>query len=218
MPKTKVGILGSGDVAKALGNGFIKYDYEVMLGTRDKSKLEEWINKTGGKAQAGSFEEAAEFGDIVVLAVKGTAAKDALGMAGGKNISGKTIIDTTNPIADEPPENGVIKFFTNLDTSLMEQLQDGYPDANFVKAFSIIGNVFMVNPDFHGVKPSMFICGNNENAKKEVGDIVEKFGFEVEDMGSAEAARAIEPLCILWCIPGFTKNQWGNAFKLLKLY
>jgi predicted dinucleotide-binding enzyme len=125
-------------------------------------------------------------------------------------------MDTTNPIAEAPPEKGLIKFFTSLDDSLMERLQNLAPEAHFVKAFSCVGNAFMVNPDFGGVKPTMFICGNSEQAKKEVSAILEKFGHEVEDMGGVEAARAIEPLCILWCIPGFLRNQWSHAFKLLR--
>jgi len=137
-------------------------------------------------------------------------------MVGIENLDGKTIIDATNPIADVPPENGVLKFFTTLDKSLMEELQSMFTKANFVKAFNSIGSAFMVNPDFNGEKPTMFICGNDEKAKKEVSELLSKFGFEVEDMGKVEAARAIEPLCMLWCIPGFLKNEWTHAFKLLK--
>ena len=209
------GVLGSVAVGQVLANGFIKHGYEVMVGTSNKEKLSEWKINAGTNGKVGSFSEAAAFGDIAILAVKGTAAKDVLKIAGLENIKNKTIIDTTNPIADAPPANGVLKFFTSLDKSLMEQLQADYPDANFVKAFNSIGNAFMVNPDFNGSKPTMFICGNNENAKKEVSKILDKFGFEVEDMGKAEAARAIEPLCMLWCIPGFLRNQWSNAFKML---
>jgi len=165
----------------------------------------------------GTFAEAAVFGEIVVLATKGTAAKVSIELAGIKNLTGKTVIDATNPIADLPPEHGVIRFFTDLNRSLMEQLQYEFPEVNFVKAFNSIGNRLMVNPDFGGVKPSMFICGNNGTARKEVAEIVSLFGFEVEDMGYAEAARAIEPLCMLWCIPGILENKWTNAFKLLKV-
>ncbi len=209
----KVGVLGSGVVGQVLANGFIAHGYEVMIGTRNKEKLSEKVSK---KAKIGSFSDAAAFGSIVVLAVKGTAANDVLDMAGADNLNGKTVIDSTNPIADAPPSNGVLKFFTSLDNSLMERLQNAFPNAHFVKAFNSIGNAFMVNPDFGGLKPTMFICGNDENAKKEVSKILELFGFEVDDMGKAEAARAIEPLCILWCIPGFLHNEWSHAFKLLK--
>lgn len=213
----KIGILGSGVVAQALGNGFIKYGHQVMMGTRDSSKLGEWVSSAGDNATIGSFSDAASFGDIIVLASKGTASLDVLELADKENLSGKTVIDATNPIADKEPENGVIKYFTSLDRSLMEDLQDAYPDTNFVKSFSCIGSHFMVNPDFGGEKPTMFICGNNTDAKKSVTDILEKFGFEIEDMGGVEAARAIEPLAMLWCIPGFRENRWAHAFRLLKL-
>lgn len=212
----KIGILGSGDVGRALANGFIKHGYAVMIGTRSPDKLAEWKVKAGKSGRVGSFAETAAFGDILVLAAKGVTAKDTLKLAGAGNLKGKTIIDTTNPIAAAPPVNGVLKFFTALDNSLMEQLQAAFPEARFVKAFSMVGNASMVNPDFGGPKPSMFICGNDTNAKQAVSKILEQFGFEVEDMGSVEAARAIEPLCILWCIPGFLRNEWSHAFKLLK--
>ena len=212
----KIGVLGSGIVGQTLASGFIKHGYDVMVGTGNPEKLKDWKEKEGGNANIGSIAESASFGDIIVLAVKGKAAKDVLKSAEAKNLNGKAIIDVTNPIADAPPENGVLKFFTTLDNSLMEQLQANYPKARLVKAFNSIGNAFMVNPDFNGAKPSMFICGNDEAAKKEVHKILDKFGFEVEDMGKAEAARAIEPLCILWCIPGFLNNSWSHAFKLLK--
>ena len=126
------------------------------------------------------------------------------------------VIDTTNPIADTPPENGVINFFTELNDSLMERLQNRVPGANFVKAFNSIGNGLMINPDFGSEKPTMFLCGNSLQAKKEVSEICSLFGFEPEDMGTVEAARVIEPLCILWCIPGLRENKWNHAFKLLK--
>lgn len=213
----KIGILGSGAVGQALGNGFIKYGYEVMIGTRDTGKMKEWSEKAGKKAYTGNFAEAAKFGSLLVLACKGTAALEVLKMAGVENLNGKTIIDTTNPIADAPPENGVLKYFTDLNKSLMEELQRAYPKANFVKSFCSTGSHLMVNPDFGGQKPAMFICGNNEEAKKQVTHINDLFGFETEDMGGAEAARAIEPLAILWCIPGFRENKWTHAFKLLKM-
>ena len=209
----KVGILGSGIVAQSLGAGFLKYNYETMLGTREKEKLKDWQSKhPAGKL--GSFNEAAAFGDIIVLAVKGSAAKGVIESLKGI-LNGKTVIDATNPIADTAPENGVLKFFSDINMSLMEELQKTAPSVNFVKAFNSIGNAFMVNPSFEP-KPTMFICGNNQNAKNQVTEIIKKFGFEAEDMGMAESARAIEPLCMLWCIPGLLRNEWQHAFRLLK--
>jgi len=210
----KAGILGSGDVAKSLAGGFLKHGHEVMLGTRDTGKLAAFVGQNRA-AQTGSFADAAKFGEIVVLAVKGTVALDVVKAAGAANLAGKPVMDATNPIADAPPANGVLKFFTGLDRSLMEDLQTAVPGAHFVKAFNSVGNAAMINPQFPGGKPTMFICGNDDGAKAAVAGICEQFGWDVADMGKAEAARAIEPLCMLWCILGFTKNEWTHAFKLL---
>jgi hypothetical protein len=163
----------------------------------------------------GSPAETAAFGALVVLAVKGSAAGDALRGAGTANLAGKVVIDATNPIADAPPVNGVLKFFTSLDESLMERLQRDHPQVRFVKAFNSVGHALMVNPRLSGGKPTMFICGNDDAAKQVVRGILDQFGWEVADMGQAEAARAIEPLCILWCIPGFLRQEWAHAFKLV---
>ena len=211
----KIGILGSGDVAKSLAKGFLAHGHEAMLGTRDPGKLKKWLDENP-KGSPGSFAETAQFGELLVLAVKGTVAADVLRAAGAGHLAGKTIIDATNPIAEAPPTNGVLKFFTSLDESLMERLQREFPGAHFVKAFNSVGNARMVNPKFDGGKPTMFICGNDAAAKKSVAGILDQFGWEVADMGAAEGARAIEPLCILWCIPGFLRQEWTHAFKLLK--
>ncbi len=210
----KVGMLGSGDVAKVLAGGFLRHGHDVMIGTRAPAKLTGWA-KENPKGRVGTFADAATFGELVVLAVKGTAAQDALRAANPSNLAGKPVIDATNPIADAPPTNGVLKFFTDLDESLMERLQRELANARFVKAFNSVGNACMVNPQFKGGKPTMFICGNDEAAKKTVSGILDQFGWESADMGKAEAARAIEPLCMLWCIPGFLRNDWTHAFKLL---
>jgi hypothetical protein len=211
----RVGILGSGSVATALASGFLKHGYEVMVGSRTPAKLADWAakNPTGS---TGTFAAAAAFGELLVLAVKGNVAGDVLGLAGAENIAGKTVIDATNPIADAPPDHGVLRFFTTLDQSLMEQLQRDFESLHFVKAFNSVGAALMVNPQFAGGKPTMFICGNDEGAKRSVGKVLDQFGWETADMGGAELARAIEPLCMLWCAPGFLRNEWTHAFKLLK--
>jgi predicted dinucleotide-binding enzyme len=188
----KIGILGSGVVAQALAGGFLKHGHDVAMGTRTPDKLKEWSGKNPGARIAG-FPDAAKFGEVVVLAVKGNAAMDALRLAGAPQLAGKTV----------------------LDESLMERLQGEFGGVHFVKAFNSVGNAFMVNPQFRGGKPTMFICGNDEAAKRIVKGILDQFGWETADMGKAEAARAIEPLCMLWCIPGFLRNEWSHAFKLL---
>jgi predicted dinucleotide-binding enzyme len=212
----KVGVLGSGGVAKILASGFLKHGHQVMLGSRTPDKLTDWATQNPAGA-VGSFAETAAFAEIVVLAVKGKVAAEALRLAGAANLTGKTVIDTCNPIEDAPPVNGVLKFFTTLDESLMEHLQREFVDARFVKAFNSVGSALMVNPQFGDERPTMFICGNDATAKQAVSGILDQFGWDVEDMGGAEAARAIEPLCMLWCIPGMLRNEWNHAFKLLKL-
>jgi predicted dinucleotide-binding enzyme len=188
-----------------------------MRGTRDPAKLADWTKKAGPKASVGTFSETAKYGDLVVLAAKGTAAESALRLCGTENLAGKTVIDAMNPIADEPPVNGVLRYFTGPDESLMERLQAAAPQVHFVKAFSCVGSAYMVNPDFGGTTPTMFICGNIASAKAEVGRILERFGWEPADMGGVEAARAIEPLAALWCIPGILRGDWGpRAIHLLR--
>jgi len=210
----RIGVIGSGDVGQVLASGFLRHGHQVVIGTRDTAKLSAWA-KANPHGRVASFAEAANSAEVVVLAVKGAAAPEALRAAGTKALSDKVIIDASNPIGGAP-QNGVLKFFTNLDESLMERLQKQFPKARFVKAFNSVGNARMVNPDFGGVRPTMFICGNDAAAKKTVTQILDQFGWDTEDMGGMEAARAIEPLCMLWCIPGFTRNQWTHAFKLLK--
>ena len=172
-----VAILGSGLVGQTLAGGFGKHGYGVVIGTGHPEK------------KVTTYAEAAKAADLVVLAVKGTVAEGVVrGVA--PQIAGKIVIDASNPIADAPPENGVLQFFTALDKSLLERLQKLAPAAHWVKAFNSVGTAFMVNPDFGGQ--------------------------EAEDMGAVQSARAIEPLCMLWCIPGLLRNQWSHAFKLLK--
>src|SRR6185312_587648 len=209
----KVGILGSGEVAKTLRGGFLKHGHEAMMGTRDPAKLATWGQQNPG-AQVGGFAAAAMFGQLVVLAVKGSASMEALRAAArGWRTGGEDGHRRHQPDRRRPPSHGVLKFFTNLDESLLERLQREFPGAHLVKAFNSVGNTRMVNPAFANGKPTMFICGNDAEAKRTVTRVLDQFGWETEDMGMAEAARAIEPLCMLWCIPGFLHNQWSHAFK-----
>jgi len=205
----KIGVLGSGTVGQTLANGFTSLGFNVQIGSRDGKKVENW------KGSTGTFEEVAKDADLVVLAVKGLAAEGVVSSI-SQSLSKKIVIDTTNPISDIPPENGVLDYFTSLSDSLMERLQRVASDAYFVKAFNSVGSAKMVNPVFKDGRPTMFICGNSKSAKKEVISILDKLGWDSEDMGVASSARAIEPLCMLWCIPGLTRNQWSHAFKLLK--
>ena len=213
---TRIGVLGSGTVGTALANGFLKHGHEVTRGSREPAKLADWLASAGTNAHTGTFAEAARWAEIVVLAVKGDAAESVLDAAGPEALKGKVVIDTTNPIAASPPVNGVLRYFTTLEDSLMERLQRRVPGARFVKAFSIVGNALMVDPKLPGGPPTMFICGNDDAAKRDVTGILERFGWLTDDLGSVEAARAIEPLCILWCIPGFQGRGWTHALKMLR--
>jgi predicted dinucleotide-binding enzyme len=215
MLNKKIGVLGSGAVGETLADGFLKYGCTVMRGSREPAKLADWQKKAGAKASIGTFAETAAFGELIVLAVKGKAASsivEALGSA----LDGKVVLDTTNPLAEKPPVDGMLEVFTGPNESLIERLQKQAPKARFVKAFSCVGAVNMVDPAFDGVKPTMFICGDDKSAKADTRAVLDAFGWEVEDLGSVRGGRAIEPLCITWCAPGFLEGRWTHAFKVLK--
>jgi predicted dinucleotide-binding enzyme len=211
----KIGILGSGKVGEVLGDGFLGHGYAVMRGSRDPAKLAAWKAAAKGDASTGTVAQTAAWGEIIVLAVKGTGAEQAIDDAGIANLAGKLVIDTTNPIADAPPKNGALTYFTGANESLIQRLQTRAPQARFVKAWNSVGNAVMVNPRL-GTTPSMFICGNDAGAKQEATDILTRFGWETIDVGGVELGYAVEALCILWCSPGFLHNDWVHAFKYLR--
>jgi predicted dinucleotide-binding enzyme len=212
----RIGVIGSGQVGQTLSQGLAKHGYRTRIGSRSPAKLAEFSNTSG--IQTGTFADVATWAEVVVLAVKGDGADAAVRDAGPANLDGKVVIDTTNPIAPEPPEDGVLKLFTSPNDSLMERLQTAFPAVKFVKAFNSVGSALMVDPAFPGgAKPTMFYCGNDDGAKEITAGILDDLGWDGADMGTAKAARAIEPLCQLWCIPGFRENAWTNhAFALLK--
>ncbi len=210
---SRFGVLGSAVVGQTLARGLVAHGHEARIGSRSPAKLAEFSRTSG--VPSGTFAEVAAWGEHLILAVQGRVAEAVLEAAGAENLRGKVVIDVTNPIADEPPEDGVIRFFTGPNDSLMERLQARFPVARFVKAFNIVGNALMVNPKLPGGPPTMFFCGNDAEAKAVVRSLLVQFGWEPADMGTAKAARAIEPLCQLWCIPGFREQRWTHAFKLL---
>lgn len=210
----KIGVLGSGDVAQKLGAGLARKGHAVMLGTSQPAKLAAWREQHPGVA-VGSMADAAAHADLAVLAVKGSAALAALAPLAGA-LAGKVVIDTTNPIADAPPVDGVFVYFTAANDSLLEMLQREYPALRLVKAWNSVGAAHMVDPAFAGGPPTMFIAGNDAAARADVAALVRQAGWEPADMGRAPAARAIEPLCQLWCLPGLLHNDWSHAFKVLQ--
>ena len=184
--KQKIGVLGTGMVGQVLASGFLKHGHEVMIGTRSPEKVSDWQEKNP-LGKVGSNKDTAAWADIIVLATKGTAAEAAVRLCDSKDLQGKIVIDTTNPIADAPPDHGVLKYFTTLDSSLMEQLQAAQPGALFVKAFNSVGNAYMVDPHFTEGRPTMFICGNDAAAKATVSALLNDFGWDAEDMGVVQA-------------------------------
>jgi predicted dinucleotide-binding enzyme len=211
----RIGVIGSAVVGKTLAAGLKKHGHDVRIASRSPEKLAAFSASSG--IPAATPADAASWAEAIVLAVKGDAAEAALEEAGRASIAGKLVVDTTNPIASAPPDDGVVRFFTAPNDSLMERLQRAYPDARFVKAFNSVGAALMVNPDFGGARPTMFYCGDDGGAKAAAARLVEQLGWEADDMGTAKAARAIEPLCQLWCIPGFRSNDWGShAFHVLR--
>ena len=212
----RVGILGTGDVGQALGTGFAKFGHEVKMGSRDPSqeKVQSWVMKTGSKASAGTFAEAAAFGEIVVLATLWTATESIIRLADPKNLSGKVVIDTTNPLvfsAGAPPRLAV-----GHTDSAGEQVQRWLPDSHVVKAFNTVGNRHMVKPEFPGGPPDMFICGNDAQAKQTVTDLLKALGWPVIDIGGIEGARYLEPLAMIWILYLLRTKTGDHAFKLLR--
>ena len=210
-----VGILGTGDVAKALGKGFVAVGHDVKMGSRDANneKAVSWAKQVGTKASAGTFADAASFGDIIVLATLGVANESALTMAGPDKFSGKVVIDTTNPLDFS---GGLPKLAVSGDDSAGERVQKLLPNAHVVKAFNTVGNAFMFRPEFPGGPPDMFIAGNSDDAKKTVSAILKDFGWGVVDVGGIESSRYLEAMCIVWVLSAIRSGSWNQAFKMLR--
>jgi predicted dinucleotide-binding enzyme len=209
----RIGILGSGNVAQALGRGFVAEGHEVKLGSRDPRKLAPWINECGGNASGGSFEEAAQFGELVVLAVHGVAVLEAIAAAGIGNFKGKVIIDTTNPL--EKSAGGPPKLVGGLGSSGGENIQRTLHESFVVKAFSTVGNTHFYKPNFVGGPPDMFICGDDKKAKEQVSRICKDFAWEPVDVGGIDVSHYLEATAMVWIITAI-KGDWNQAFKFLR--
>lgn len=212
----KVGVLGTGDVGKVLGSAMIHLGHEVKMGSREASnaKSAEWKEKNGERASTGTFADAAKFGEIIFLCTLWSGTENVLQMAGPENLSGKVVIDATNPLVFEP--NQPPRLALGHTDSGGEQVQRWIPKAKVVKAFNIVGNAHMFHPSFEGGPPTMFICGNDPDAKKQLTDLLTQFGWETIDIGGIDGSRLLEPMCILWVNYGFQTGTWNHAFKLLR--
>jgi predicted dinucleotide-binding enzyme len=211
-----IGILGSGEVGQKLGSGFIELGHRVKIGTRDpnQEKIKEWIKKSGDSASAGTFSQAASYGQLIVVATSWNGTLEAIRMCDPKDLVDKTVIDVTNPL--DFSAEGLPKLAVGYTDSAGEIIQRLLPEANVVKAFNSVGNPHMVHPEFPNGPPTMFICGNNDNAKKTVvNEFLTRFGWESIDIGGIEGSRLLEPMAMLWIAHYFQTNNGNHAFKLL---
>ncbi len=212
----RIGILGSGDVGRALGTGFAGLGDEVKIGSRDprKAEVQEWVRRTGGGASSGTFAEAAAFAELAVVATLWSGTEHALQLAGAANLRGKVVMDVTNPLVFAPGQPPSLAL--GHTDSGGEQVQRWLPESRVVKAFNSVGHAHMVKPDFPGGPPDMFLCGNDDAAKAEVTGICRRFGWGTIDLGGIEGARLLEPLCVIWVLHGIRGGGWDHAFKLLR--
>lgn len=211
----KVGVLGTGDVGRTLGSAFITLGHEVKLGARSaaNAKAAAWAKQAGERATTGTFADAAAWCEIAVLATLGVANEAALRAAGLASFEGKIVIDATNPLDFA---GGKPSLTVGFDDSGGEQVQRLLPGAKVVKAFNTVGNALMFRPELPGGPPDMFICGDDDAAKQEVGKLLEQFGWGVADLGGIDASRYLEPMCMVWVLYGVRSGRFNHAFKLLK--
>jgi predicted dinucleotide-binding enzyme len=212
----RIGILGTGDVGRALGSGFASSGHEVKMGSRDSNnpKANAWAAEVGPAASVGSFAEVAQFAELVVLCTLWEGTQNALQLADPQNLAGKVMIDATNPLKFAPGAPPSLAL--GHTDSGGEQVQRWASKARVVKAFNIVGHAHMYKPQFPGGPPDMFICGNDAAAKTTVARILAAFGWDTIDIGGIEGARLLEPMCVLWVLYGIRTNTWNHAFKLLR--
>jgi len=209
----KVGILGSGDVGKAFARAFSDLGHRVKIGSRSPEKLNDFAAEAGPLVTGSTFEETARFGDLMVLATLGTATQEAIQLAGPKHFEGKVVLDATNPL--EFTVGGLPRLAVGHDDSLGERVQRWLPSARVVKAFNTVGNPLFYKPQLPGGPPTMFLCGNDPDAKKLASQICYEFGWEIVDIGGIEGARYLEPMCMTWVLHGILSGSWTHAFKML---
>lgn len=216
LAQMRVGVLGSGEVGRCLAAGFAGRGHEVMIGSRDpaKAELREWLAGDGSGIEVGTFAETAAHGELLVLAVLGNAAEEAIADAGPDNFKGKIVIDAMNPLdfsGGFPPKLSIAG-----EDSLGERVQRALPDARVVKAFNTIGNPYFVDPSFSEGQPTMLIAGDDQSAKDTVRDVLTDFGWsDMVDIGGIEGSRELEAICVVWVKIGGARGAWDHGFKLL---
>jgi len=210
----KIGIIGSGTFGQVLGAGFSSRHHEVQIGTRDPAneRVQSWASMA--RASLGTFAQTAAFGEVLVLATLWSGTENAIHLADPENFKGKIVLDVTNPLSFTPNEAPSLALGHR--DSGGEQVQRWLPDARVVKVFNMVGSPHVIQPDFPGGPPDMFICGNDEEAKKKAAQFCADFGWPAIDMGGIESSRLLEPLGILWLLYGIRTGSWNHAFKLLR--
>ncbi|HMF34446.1 MAG TPA: NADPH-dependent F420 reductase [Candidatus Lokiarchaeia archaeon] len=209
----QIGIIGTGNVGGTLGQAWAGLGHEILFGSRnpDDEKVQELIGKVGSGARADTIQEAAEFGEVTVLAVPWHAAQETI-EAICNAIHGKILIDCTNPL--KPDMSGLA---VEPGTSAAELIAGWAPESKVVKAFNNTGAGNYLNPSYGTEQMSMFICGDDEGAKATVSDLTAQMGFDVVDCGPLSAAQLLEPLAMLWVSLAYRQQMGPNiGFKLLR--
>ena len=208
----KIGVLGSGSAGRTLANGFLDHAHRVMIGSRTPDKLRDWLREAGREAQAGTFAQAAQFGELIVLSVNGRAAEDVIRLADLESFAGKIVLDASDPLDFSSGRPGL---FVGTTDSLGERVQRLIPNAYVVKGLNIVQADVMINPTLTGGEPDMFIAGNSDEAKQTVTNLLEEFGWPVIDMGGIESARWLEALSLAWVVYSHRTGKTHHAFKLI---
>jgi uncharacterized protein YbjT (DUF2867 family) len=221
-PVKKIGILGTGNVAKFLALGYIKHGWEVTIGTRDPSaeKFRTWLGEIKG-AHAADFKGATAYAHSVILAVGFPHVESVISLSGGKDaFKGKLLIDVTNPINGFGPTGP--EYSVGWNSSGGEKIQAWLPDAYVVKCWNIIGHAFMIDPpaDKQGAKPDMWIAGNEDGAVLAVKNMLIELGWSADHIigtnAGIKACRWLEPMCQAWVNYAMTTGSWKHGFALLR--
>jgi 8-hydroxy-5-deazaflavin:NADPH oxidoreductase len=208
----KIGVLGSGPAGQTLAAGFLDKAHPVMISSREPAKLDGWLRNAGQAGQVGTFAEAAQFGEVVVLSVLGRAAEEVIRLAGVDNFTDKIVIDASDPLDFSSGRPGL---FVGTTDSLGERIQRLIPNANVVKGLNVVQADVMINPSLTGDEPDMFIAGENDEAKQTVSQLLAEFGWPVIDMGGIESARWLEALSLAWVVYSHRTGKTHHAFKLV---
>ena len=197
----KVGVLGTGSVGKTIGTKLVGLGHEVSMGSRSATteNAADWVGAAGAGASQGTFGDAAAFGEVIFNCTAGTVSLEALGAAGEGNLSGKVLVDVSNPLdfsKGMPPTLSVCN-----DDSVGEQIQRAFSKARVVKTLNTVNAGVMVDPASVPGEHDIFICGNDDGAKAQVFELLQSFGWPAEriiDLGDITAARGTEMYLPLW--------------------